>query len=224
MNLKHFFTTTCLAMCVSFSAQAVIIDHGDFLSDTDSGLDWLDVTKSRNMSINSVNAQLGTGGTFEGWRYATGNEFNALITHFTGITINTFDRTPIPVDDAFNLVVMLGQTGLFFNSRQAENVTLGILSDKNSVGGFWTAQINWTEQNAFPTNIFTGSVWAHAGTVNDGNIGSPNLGSFLVRATATDTGPVNSVPEPSLIGLLAIGLLGMGIFGRKTARETNSPT
>ncbi|WP_177182307.1 PEP-CTERM sorting domain-containing protein [Nitrosomonas nitrosa] len=32
------------------------------------------------------------------------------------------------------------------------------------------------------------------------------------------TNPINSVPEPPLIGLLAIGLLGMGIYRRKTAQ------
>ena len=55
----------------SLTTHAAIIDLGTITRDTDAGLDWLDVTESRGLSYNDVTAQLGAGGTYDGWRYDT---------------------------------------------------------------------------------------------------------------------------------------------------------
>ena len=46
--------------------------------DTETGFEWLDLTESLNMSFNEVSEQLGTGGDFEGFRYATADEVGDL--------------------------------------------------------------------------------------------------------------------------------------------------
>ena len=61
-----------------FQANAAIIDNGSYTTDTESGLDWLDVTLSINRSYSDVSSQFGSGGDFEGWRYATGIEFDMV--------------------------------------------------------------------------------------------------------------------------------------------------
>ena len=55
-------------------SSAAIVDAPDhtYLTDTATGLDWLDVTTTAGMSFNQVSSQLGSGGQFAGWRYATG--------------------------------------------------------------------------------------------------------------------------------------------------------
>jgi uncharacterized repeat protein (TIGR01451 family) len=50
--------------------------------DTTSGLDWLDLTQTANRSYNDVSSQLGTGGQFAGFRYATQAEVTALFSQF----------------------------------------------------------------------------------------------------------------------------------------------
>jgi uncharacterized repeat protein (TIGR01451 family) len=50
--------------------------------DTMTGLDWLDLTQTANRSYNDVSSQLGAGGQFAGFRYATQAEVTALFSKF----------------------------------------------------------------------------------------------------------------------------------------------
>ena len=59
-----------LSILATGSAQALIIDHGTYTTDTTTGLDWLDVTASLGRTFNDVNSQFGVGGDFEGWGFA----------------------------------------------------------------------------------------------------------------------------------------------------------
>jgi hypothetical protein len=60
-------------------ARAAIIPQSGYFVDTDTGLDWRDVTLTRGMSYNAVEAELAPGGSLEGWRRATGTEFSQLM-------------------------------------------------------------------------------------------------------------------------------------------------
>jgi len=71
-----------LLIGLSQSANAVFVDNSTYLTDTSSGLDWLDVTATIRMSYEDVSVQFGKGGLFDGYRYATGDEFNDLIAHW----------------------------------------------------------------------------------------------------------------------------------------------
>lgn len=64
-------------------------DTGDNLitTDTASGLQWLDVTVTLRKSWDELSGQLGPGGAFEGWEYASGEQLNTLIKNATGKTI-----------------------------------------------------------------------------------------------------------------------------------------
>lgn len=76
-------------LCSFQNSYAIFIDKGTYLTDTTSGFDWLDVTASVNRSYNDVSSQFGIGGLFEGWRYATGLEFNGLVANWTGASPGT---------------------------------------------------------------------------------------------------------------------------------------
>ena len=58
---------------------------GTITRDTVGGLDWLDLPLTTNRSVDDITAQLGVGGEFEGFRYATTAEITALWTE-AGIT------------------------------------------------------------------------------------------------------------------------------------------
>jgi len=60
------------------TAHAAIEDHGDYILDTESGLKWLDLNLTRNMSYNEVLAQLPPGGNLRGCRVPTKTERQTL--------------------------------------------------------------------------------------------------------------------------------------------------
>lgn len=94
----------------SFSAyQSPVVDHGDFLTDASTQLDWLDVTRSVNMSFAFVNSQFGAGGIFEGWRYATSLDFQRLINDLTRHEMSN-GSVSFSLDEIDGLVRMLGST------------------------------------------------------------------------------------------------------------------
>ncbi len=69
MSIKAvILTATVLAFSHSASA-ATIVDNGTYT--TVNGVDWLDLTATADMSYNDVTAQFGSGGSLEGWQYAT---------------------------------------------------------------------------------------------------------------------------------------------------------
>ena len=106
-------------LSLSLTANAVIIDLGNITRDTDTGLDWLDVTETRGLSYNQVTAQFGAGGDYEGFRYATAAELDQLLLNFGYVPITTTcpqgesvcDRD-IPGDSPLieNIITTLGDT------------------------------------------------------------------------------------------------------------------
>ena len=72
-----------------FNVNAVLVSmdwqlSGDDLitHDTVTGLNWLDLTETNGVSYNYVSTQLGSGGKFEGFRYATVEEVIDLWANF----------------------------------------------------------------------------------------------------------------------------------------------
>ena len=100
------------------NTYAAIVDHGNYLTDTSSGLDWLDGTVTFGKSYDYVSSQFGGSGAYAGWRYAAGDEFNALLAHFTGTPITGYGVINQETDRIDALVSMLGNfspfSGVFY--------------------------------------------------------------------------------------------------------------
>ena len=97
----------CLAS-VSFNASATvvpvsIVDNGTYVTDTVTGWDWLDLTQTVNMSYDLVISEMGTGGQFEGWSYATRSELGTLWTAYGG-DANYYSGWSTQNDGLFDLV------------------------------------------------------------------------------------------------------------------------
>jgi hypothetical protein len=81
-----------------------------------SGLDWLDLTVTTDRSVDDITSQLGAGGEFEGFRYATGDEVMALWTGAGIVDITTMgpidatDYTAANYPAATTLVELFGTT------------------------------------------------------------------------------------------------------------------
>ena len=82
MNKSRLLGALCACLIfppVIVSADLISVDWktpGDGLitRDTNSGLEWLDLTVTVGRSANDIRSQILAGGEFEGWRFA--NAFN----------------------------------------------------------------------------------------------------------------------------------------------------
>ncbi|ARN74886.1 hypothetical protein [Oceanicoccus sagamiensis] len=81
-------TLALLGLIHSLSVNAVIVDLGSITRDTSTGLDWLDLTETNGRSYVDVSGKLGEGQEFDGWRYASVDEAQALWKNF-GISSGT---------------------------------------------------------------------------------------------------------------------------------------
>ena len=76
-----------LTSVLMMSAANAGLVHGDWKTsgdnrvtiDLDTGVEWLKLNNTKNMSVNQVLAQLGDGGSFDGWRLPTSDEVQNMV-------------------------------------------------------------------------------------------------------------------------------------------------
>jgi len=196
----HDIAAIILAISVVFNptVRADIIDNGSFTTDTETGLDWLDVTESIDESYSDVIKQFGIGGKYEGYRYATAKEFNTLVGHFTGIIISqTQVRQVIPPSiNTDKLMQMLGSTqkkaenprgydihNKYFNehfARMLDSVTGITINNRTNNGYVYIGYSVIAKTQDFGTKIWHYST-ADINKYINHDTTNPEAGSFLVR-------------------------------------------
>lgn len=144
LDMKKFISTLIFATVVAFSSGSMaaavdFIDNGSYTTDTMTGLDWLDVTATAEMSYNMVQAELAAGGSLYGWRLASGMEFNQMVNDYTDQSnpldyYGLVDQSPDKID---GLVDLLGAT---INKSNGEyRSTYGMLADLYQNDDVWLA-------------------------------------------------------------------------------------
>ena len=219
--------TLCLSSSMVNAALIGIQDHGTYLTDTNSGLDWLDVTASLNMSYNDVSNQLSTGGIFEGWRYAAAAEFGGMASSALGVNTGITSTLQSYIVSEQNtalreLIALLGDTyyqysqsrfgGSYCQAYPSDcpngdlQFTYGLLSDPDPRPGRSSYISGGLISDDDRHLSSLDEIITHGGMPANYAVGE-FVGSYLVRSTVT-------VPEPSALALLGIGLLALG-FARK---------
>jgi hypothetical protein len=204
------FVSFSILLFSSFSwASLVEIDlsaPGDKLItfDTDTGLYWLDLTVTTNLSYNDVLTQLGLGGSLEGFWYATVADVDSLQVS-AGLLSGLFVVNSSIYGDELNaLIDKIGETDPSESSR-----------DTFAITGDPFEPTTGTDDRIMRYFTLTES-WARSSqAVMPDDLASSHWGSWLIR----DTLPPAPVPIPTTMLLLGSGLVGIVAFRRKVKNK-----
>jgi hypothetical protein len=177
-------------LSVSTLANATLIDNGDYTTDTESGLDWLDWTKTLNYTQSEALDEFGGAG----WRIATATEADGLMDNQFGVADwdnRGFSNQSGFVNYAQNYIPFrefIGITDPRWNIR-------GSYATIEGVGLYGVGHIS-AFRNYDPHNQFK---------IVDQRVYF--AGVALVK--------VATVSEPAFIALFALGLVGIGFARRR---------
>jgi hypothetical protein len=184
-----------LLCCNGAHASLIEIDlfgAGDKLitRDTITGLDWLDLTQTIGYSYDDMLVELGVGGMFEGFRYATTVDVDGL-QQAAGLSAGLFyTASSIIRSRVESLMDMVGVTEL--EASTGYKHAYGITSDPFDP----TTTIDDRIIRSFS---LTGGASAAQGIIGD-NVSSSTIGNWLIRTTPT------AVPLPGAIYLFMSGI------------------
>lgn len=214
-SLKKVFCYSCFAVLLGASqaARADLIatdwqSVGDAKAtlDTDSGLEWLDVSITDNMSINQVESLLST--TFAGWRLPSYAEVQQL---FRNAFKTTIDRNWDVTIDGPDYETFLYNFGFTYSNYVSYGTYLS--EDGNTVyaggtGGSAYGKIytNYTYGNDANTAV----IYAGVFLVSDGGVTlssqqNPTLNINNPNAPVNQTADVNAPVSAPLAALLLAG-------------------
>jgi hypothetical protein len=172
-------------MSVSTLANATLIENGDYSTDTESGLDWLDWSRTVNKTQSEALAMF----SVAGWRPATGSEARVMIENYFNVHFNNSQFLREEYIPGFNRLSYLFE------------LTVGATHPGSSfavVEGYGAYGVRGMQGliNEFDPVVI-------------GAVGYSNefIGVALVKASA--------VSEPAIITLFALGFVGIGFARRR---------
>jgi hypothetical protein len=187
-----------LGLAWTAQSHATLISRGDFTRDSATGLDWLDVNLTSGLTYNAVASGAG-GYVLDGWRYATGDEIDALAMRYIGSPEQTFSGGL----DFVETLIVIGLLGPTFQRQLAPDhpatlAALGYYQDGTAGAsvGLGEFAVNFLVPSPAFGDPFVGR-WATFDDFLGSTTTAPQIGSFLVRT---------AVPEPSTLTLMLLAL------------------
>lgn len=190
----------CFLASTSITTTAGLIDHGSYITDTASGLDWLDVTATQGLSYEQIQA---SALITLGWRFASRGELTTLLANF--------GLPPVIPNSLNSYADPTVRTAV----RQVADL-LGNTFTPSSYGGYWYGLVGFYDLPEYDpmagfdrvsaffiydeARDYNQAFIASNNTVFALSVSDPIYGGFLVRAAT-------AVPEPSTLLLVASALL-----------------
>lgn len=185
-------------LAVPVCANATLIEKSNFVSDTATGLDWLDFSETNGLAGSSVEAEMGAGGRYEGWRYANIGDVTNLFNDAGGN--GTYDRYKVY---GMNTAIAPTLLDLLGATRMADHFyrTASVHFKGNYASDLWGFRINENLSNSYYNSVYVGIIFATGGA-------EEGKAHALVRESVAE------VPEPGSIALFALGIVSIGFFVR----------
>jgi MYXO-CTERM domain-containing protein len=201
------------------SAQAALVESdwqntGDALAtlDTETGIEWLDLTQTVFMSINEAEELTGSSGTFDGWRLPTRLEVNNLFQNmFPQHSFNDgrSSFTSFSNYSALFGVLQYGSRGMYVNDEMNERGGTQVLWASVDSNGWVYEDSNLSHSLDHKRNDF--GVWL----VSDGGTTISSIDDPSMNANNANA-PVDNVSSPALLGLMGLGLFGFAARRRSS--------
>ncbi|MEO0975059.1 MAG: hypothetical protein AAFX85_18380, partial [Pseudomonadota bacterium] len=135
-----------VVLAVSTAAHSALVSQDSLYGpdtitfDTDTGLLWLDWSVTQGLSFDEATGELGAGGLFESFRFATNDEVATLWANAGIVDLTTegpidfgTDFTTANFVAAVTLITLLGDTGLNGNLTEATTADAGNLPGTQTV-------------------------------------------------------------------------------------------
>lgn len=217
LNLAALFLA-CVMHFGSASAALISADHSTFgtdsiTRDTSSGLNWLDLTVTNGSTRVDVVAQMGSGGLYEGWRYATLNEFEGLMTA-GGLLIETATYNSYPTlgyqTAQDTLTGLLGDTYGEYSAQQ------GIPGAFYGFRGMIDLQTTPGFYSSLGASVGAGGSVQFVDTAVGSCCNFPEFADILYLGHYLVEENVTAVPAHDALLLFGLGALGLGLRRRAT--------
>lgn len=217
MKFLKYATLAALIMTGSANAELVetnwLNDSDGFATlDTNSGLEWLDLTLTDGWSINQVKAEIGAGGQFEGWRLATAYEVHDLMRNYFGVQYLEGEGQRTYLGYASDVQVDTWQ--IHFGISGPEGRSMGRYDNGNGYSvmagtrNSGTTYIDYSRGSLDNSNNYDGVFLVSEGGTTLSSKLDPTLGGLRDVQAPSDV----SVPAIAGLGMLMLGFAG---FRRK---------
>lgn len=222
------------------AAHANLVEGNGFVTDTSTGLQWMDLSATQSVNYNSILADYG-GYLTAGWQVANASQVQTLALTYIGspdqvkcddncgqgypneTDINNFSD-PVKVANEAALMILLGPTSVSCGATGAELALYGIYTDvanpQPQTAPYWAseavfkASINFADPTQDQASWTTYYGYGEGGAKIDSlDVVKPYSrdSTFLVREAPT------GAPGPEGWGLFALGLAGVALVRRRAA-------
>lgn len=210
-------TSVMLALAVA-PVHATLIDLGQFTRDTESGLEWLDLTETNGLSFDDVAGRQSSTGALAGWRHASRAEVVTFWEHAGGQGPFAGEVQSGGEDWVGTLLRMWGITYPFTFSIGGNLMSGSVAMTADSSPTCPGCNLTVYLLNNMNLADSSSGDLAQAQQLNEAFRNDPQvpIGHALVRAIDGET---SQVPEPSTVSLvLAPLLLQLASRARRSAR------